>query len=418
MAEQRRPKGRPGRYAKFEIFEASLPDQMTKRPLYFDGIGFFKGANGCTVWVKLKLPRGGMFKGRSIPPGGAVEMKLGKRASWPWPELIAERDRLQGLADRGEPLEEVTVPTFGKYADEWLERKKTQLRSFGVTKGNVNTALKPTFGSKALNAITVADLNKWIGKQSASLKPSSVQRQLNTFNSIMNSALSEGLINENPYAKAHRVKGIEERQRFITESEYKKILSTVDRIERKQEKEKDSKPHQLRGWLKPYIEWAYESGMRRAEILNLTWANIRTLEGQMAKVEVRNTKTSNPRYVTCTGKMEAILKTLAALDREEGDNRLFPVSMTTLKRALTRLWKQCGVEDVRLHDMRRTHATLLMEMNIDPRTVAGRLGHTGTGMLAKRYAVNRGDEFAAGLFGQRSAGKAESPAAEPGESAG
>ncbi|HQA17713.1 MAG TPA: site-specific integrase, partial [Novosphingobium sp.] len=126
---------------------------MTKRPLYFDGIGFFKGANGCTVWVKLKLPRGGMFKGRSIPPGGAVEMKLGKRASWPWPELIAERDRLQGLADRGEPLEEVTVPTFGKYADEWLERKKTQLRSFGVTKGNVNTALKPTFGSKALNAI-------------------------------------------------------------------------------------------------------------------------------------------------------------------------------------------------------------------------------------------------------------------------
>jgi integrase len=233
----------------------------------------------------------------------------------------------------------------------------------------------------------------------------------------MNSALGEGLITENPYAKAHRVKGIEERQRFITESEYLKILSTVDRIEQKQEEEKDSK-HQLRGWLKPYIEWAYESGMRRAEILNLTWANIRTLEGQSAKVEVRNTKTSNPRYVTCTGKMEAILKTLAALDREDGDNRLFPVSMTTLKRALTRLWKKCGVEDVRLHDLRRTHATLLMEINIDPRTVAGRLGHTGTGMLAKRYAVNRGDEFAAGLFGQRRAGKVESPAAEPGESVG
>lgn len=412
MTQLRRPRGRPGRFAKFEAFEASLPALTGKRPAYCDGIGIYKGSNSCTVWAKINLPRGGTYKGRSIAPGGSAEIKLGKRTSWDWEKLLIERDRLQGRADRGEPLEDAIVPTFSEYADEWLERKKSQLRGYTVTRGHIKSALKPTFGNKTLNAIGVADVNRWIGKQSASLKPSSVKRQLTTFNAIMNSAVHEGLIEQNPSAKAHQIKGIEARQRFITADEYLQILATVDEIEAKQESEKESKPHQIRGWLRHYIEWAYESGMRREEILNLTWSNIRPLEGGITKVEVVNTKTSNPRFVTCTAKMGTILTELAELKRDEGDNRLFPVSMTTLKRTLTHLWKECGLEDVRLHDLRRTHATLLMDMNIDPRTVAARLGHTGTGMLARRYAVDRGDEFAAHAFGDRGAGKGENPAKE------
>lgn len=100
MPENKRPVGRPRRYAKFEAFEASLPPLMSKRPLYCEGIGFFRGATSYTAWVKVRLPRGGTYRGRSIPTGGSIEHKLGNRASWDWPQLLAERDRLQGLADR------------------------------------------------------------------------------------------------------------------------------------------------------------------------------------------------------------------------------------------------------------------------------------------------------------------------------
>ncbi len=72
--------------------------------------------------------------------------------------------------------------------------------------------------------------------------------------------------------------------------------------------------------------------------------------------------------------------------------------MTTLKRSLTALWKATGLNDVRLHDLRRSHATILMSKGIDPRTIAGRLGHSGTAMLAKHYAVDRGDKEAAAAF--------------------
>lgn len=399
MAIRVRPIGRPRRFAKFEEFEASLPKIMTKRPLYCDGIGHFKGASTHTVWVKIRMPRGGIYKGRSIPPGGSIELKLGHRSSWDWNQLIAERDRLQGLADRGESIEDIEVPTFADYAQGWLNRRKATLKGYGVAKGHVVTALDPAFGKKALNAISVADVNRWIGERSAELKPATVQRQLATFNAIMNDAAKSGVIERNPAARADRIKGIEPRQRFVTEEEWQRILAAVGKIEQEHEKDKDRTPQRVRGWLRNYVVWAYNSGMRRGEILSLTFGNVREIADGHTVIEVANTKTGKPRFVTCTKEMELIVARLRSLERVPDDNRLFPISMTTLKRSLTKLWKETGLGDVRLHDLRRTHATILIKRNIDPRTVAGRLGHSGTSMLAKHYAVNLGDVEAAKAFG-------------------
>ncbi|HUZ11781.1 MAG TPA: tyrosine-type recombinase/integrase [Caulobacteraceae bacterium] len=407
MAETKRPIGRPRRYAKFEEFEASLPKLMTKRPAYCDGVGIFNGATSATVWLKVRLPRGGVYRGRSIPAGGAVEHKLGKRTSWDWPQLIAERDRLQGLADRGEPLEVAEVETFAKYAAAWLERKKPVLKGYWVAHGHVVSALNPTFGKKALNIITVADVNRWIGQQSGKLKPGTVQRRLSTFNAIVNDAVRSGIIDRNPSQRADRIKGIEPRQRFVTTEEWQVILDTADKIEREHAVEKERRPGRIVGWLRHYVVWALESGMRRAEIHNLTWERIRRVDDETTVVEVVNTKTGKPRFVTCTDEMVDILASLRKLDRAEGDNRLFPVSLSTLKRSLTALWKATGLRDVRLHDLRRTHATILIQHRIDPRTVAGRLGHSGTTMLARHYAVDLGDIEAARTFSARLA-KAES----------
>jgi integrase len=398
MADAKRPVGRPGRYAKFEDFEASLPKLMPKRPAYCDGIGIFNGATTATVWVKIKLPRGGTHRGRSIPVGGSVELKLGKRASWDWPQLLAERDRIQGRADRGEPLEAVEVETFEMYAKGWLDRRKATLRAYGVAKGHVTSDLNPDFGKRTLNAITVADVNRWIGKQSAKVKPATVLRQLATFNAIMNDAVRSGVIERNPSERADRIKGIEPRLRFVTGEEWQIILDAADKIEREQEQDRERKPQRIRGWLRHYVVWAFQSGMRRAEIHELTWDRVREVNDETTVVEVLNTKTGKPRYVTCTAEMKSVLIALRTLDRARDDNRLFPVSMTTLKRSLTALWKATGLHDVRLHDLRRTHATILIQGNIDPRTVAGRLGHSGTGMLARHYAVDRGDIEAARAF--------------------
>jgi integrase len=138
--------------------------------------------------------------------------------------------------------------------------------------------------------------------------------------------------------------------------------------------------------------------MRRAEILALNWDNVREVDKDHTVVEVLNSKSDKSRFVSCTPDMKAIIEAQRALPRMDGDNRLFPLSMTTLKRSLAALWKATGLNDVRLHDLRRSHATILMSKGIDPRTIAGRLGHSGTAMLAKHYAVDRGDKEAAAAF--------------------
>ncbi|SHN51024.1 site-specific integrase [Erythrobacter sanguineus] len=400
MQQPKRPAGRPRRFSEFDRFEAELPNVMAKRPKYLHGIGLFKGATGCTVWLKIRLPHGGSYNGRMVPAGGSVEIKKGKRSSWTWQELIQERDRLQRLADHGEPLEAVQMPSFATYAAEWLDRKKTMLKSFGVTQGNVNRSLIPAFGKMALDAIAVGDVNRWIGNQRATLKPATVQRELNTFNAIMNDAVKNGLIDRNPATLADKPKGAEARQRFITAEEYNVILATCDRIEWEQEERREQTPHRIRGWLRHFIAWAYNSGMRRAEILALRWENIREVDQDHTVVEVLNTKSNKSRFVSCTPEMKAILAALRELPRDPEDDRLFPLSMATLKRNLRALWKATGLKDVRLHDLRRSHATILMSNGIDPRTIAGRLGHSGTAMLAKHYAVDRGDKEAAARFAE------------------
>lgn len=414
LVDAKRPVGRPGRYAKYEEFEAKLPKIMPKRARYYQGIGICNGATGSTVYLKIRLPRGGTFRGRSYAAGEALEFKIGNRASWDWPKLIEEHKRFQGLADRGEPLEAVEVETFATYSIGWLDRRKPTMRSYGVTKGHVVSVLNPTFGKKTLDAITVGDVNRWISQQAKKLKPSSIQRQLNTFKAIMNDAVRNEIIKRNPVERADKLKGIEPRLRFVSDDDLKVVLKAADNIEQDQEANKERTPHRIRGWLRFYVIWAYQSGMRREEILNLTWERIREGDNGVTAAEVTHTKTGNPRNVTCTDEMLSILVALRKLERVEGDERLFPISMTTLKRALTKLWKATGLDDIRLHDMRSTHATILLENGVDAHIVSGRLGHSRATLL-KHYAVYRGDVEAAKTFSARSAKAERVPGPEFGE---
>ena len=390
-----------------------MPEVMTNRARYKHSIGLYRGARDYTAWVKIRCPHGAVTGGKHIAPGKATEIKLGHRVSFDWAEMIAERDRLQALADKGLPLEDAPVPTFAAYAEDWLKRKEATHRSIAITRGNVRSALIPTFGKMPLDAIKVDDINRWIGKQSAKLKPSSVLRHFAVFKAIMNDAVRSEVIERNPAANADKIRGVEPRQRYVTEDELKIIVATAEKIEAEWEAKKEQAPQQKRGWLRHFVVWAYNSGMRRAEILSLKWSNVRPAEGKPTRIEVIHTKTAKPRHVTCTVEMEAILTELAKLERAPDDDRLFPVSMMTLKRSMSHLIEETGLPDVKLHDLRRTHATILMEQNIDPKAIAGRLGHSSIRMIDRVYSVYRGDALAAKSFGERGMAGTSSSAACP-----
>jgi integrase len=69
--------------------------------------------------------------------------------------------------------------------------------------------------------------------------------------------------------------------------------------------------------------------------------------------------------------------------------------------AFTRLRERCGLDGVRLHDLRHFNATSLLASGTDIRTVSGRLGHADASTTLDIYAhfVHEADEHAAGNIG-------------------
>jgi integrase len=364
-------RGRPSKYAGYDALVTNLPQGMEKRPKYLDGIGVFRGSRGMTAWLKIRLPNDGTLRGKSYPPNASVEIKMGNLASWNWERLIDKHRELQGRADRGEPLEDAPDVTFGQLAEEWLRRAENRIAAHETARIHVRKHLVPAFGTIALRQFSSPEINRWIARRLGSAAPGTVKRQFNTLRAILNDAVRSGLIDKSPCRNTDPIRGTVARQRFLTLEELVGLLAFA-------EKEAD--------WLSDFILWAVHSGMRKGEAQALVWSDVREVGPDRLLVQIRHTKSGQPRTVTCTRTMRDIIGRQKAR-RINGDERVFPVSKMTLRRRWEAARCKAGLGDVTIHDLRRTHSTHAAISGVDLRTLAARIGHTDLTMLQKHYAA-------------------------------
>ena len=194
---------------------------------------------------------------------------------------------------------------------------------------------------------------------------------MNTLNAILNDAVRSGIIEANPGRHADTIKGVVGRQRFLTLEELDELLASADKVA---------------DWLPDFILWCVHSGMRKGEIRALEWSNITTLGDDREFVLIETSKTDQPRTVTCTETMKDILVRQRAR-KLEGDERVFPVSPTALRKRWERARKLAKLEDVTIHDLRRTHSSHALVAGVDLRTLQVLLGHSSLAMLEKHYAA-------------------------------
>lgn len=380
-------RGRPSKYAEFDELLRSLPETMDKRPKYVRGIGVFRGSRDTTAWLKIRLPHGGVLKGRSYPPNASVEVKVGNLASWDWEALVTQHTQLQGKADRGEALEDTPDVTFADYAEEWLANAEQRVRAYDTERIAVRKSLVPELGKIGLRQLSTADINRWIARRLGAMKPASgmkvehraairikpatVQREFNTLRAILNDAARNGLIERSPTQNANAIRGAVPRQRFLTNEELVALLAIAETEAR---------------WLPDFILWAVHSGMRKGEMQDLVWSDVRELGAERVMVDVKRSKSGQPRFVVATRTMRDILKRQKRW-RIDGDERVFPVSKMTLRRRWEAARRRAGLGDVTIHDLRRTHSTHAAIAGVDLRTLAGRIGHSDLSMLQKHYAA-------------------------------
>lgn len=334
---------------------------MEKRPVYVNNIGIFRGKTGDRAFLKIFLRH----------QDKSIEIPVGKLSSWDWANLEAQRDRLQGKADRNEPLEDKKPISFKEYATGWLEIAKTRQKSYQTTKYCIEKSLMPTFGKKNIQDISVRDINLWQAKRMGEVKPASVQREKTMLKAVLNTALKEELIVRNPCNGSDKIKGIQARLRYWTKEELNKVLETAEEIDAQ---------------FKDYMLWALHSAMRRSEILRMEWKDIQHLPNGEIKIHVPISKSDKARQLPCNRQM---LKLLASQRKRvsNDEKRIFPISPKTIQRRIKEVREKSEVADIRLHDLRTLNITYALIAGVDPKTLTGITGHADLQMIQKHYSV-------------------------------
>ena len=88
------------------------------------------------------------------------------------------------------------------------------------------------------------------------------------------------------------------------------------------------------------------------------------------KTEKSNRIIKMPKFL-CE-EMQDYLKSLYGI---EPDERIFPITKNYLHREMDRGSAQAGVKRIRIHDLRHSHVSLLIEMGFSAVAIADRVGH-------------------------------------------
>jgi integrase len=157
-----------------------------------------------------------------------------------------------------------------------------------------------------------------------------------------------------------------------------------------------------------YVWLLFYTGCRRTELLKLTWGDVEILsrrrkDPRQGSILLRDTKGGEPRSVALSG---PAIEVLEALPRIEGNPHVFcgAVDGTHLdpKDHWQAVRKAAGLDELRLHDLRRTFGSWLGASGVSPKLIGTALGHKTD--ITSRVYVQLGE--AAGIKRQLAAAHA------------
>jgi len=380
---------------------------------------------------------------RSPHEGGAYPYKTRAGERWYWKAVITQPDgttrqkakrgfetKKAALDDLREALAasarggyaEPSRQPSGAYLAGWLESLRLAPSTVASYRKNVRLHIAPRIGAVPLASLTPVRLDALYRELEASgradrrkgegLSPRTVRYIHTTISSALRDAVDAGLLPRNPAAKAHPPTA------------------------------KQAASPEMHPWtaaqLGVFLGWSREhselhtawhvlamTGMRRGELLALRWrdvnldagtmtvrrsAGIVRVKGQGARIEEGPTKTNKPRVIDIDPGTVAVLRTWKrgrgglALSLARDDALVFGNLEGGHRQPehFSRTWNQTvcraigdgvDVPAVRLHDLRHTHATILLSDREPVSTVSQRLGHASEVVTLTIYShVLPGDQ--------------------------
>ncbi len=266
-----------------------------------------------------------------------------------------------------------TLTTFNQLADEYVRNFRDQ-KCFSNLKYYLVDEYRRVFGDRRLSEISYLDLESYRNQRKATPTRTGKARTLTTVNRemsvlrhIFNKAVEWEMMENNPFRKGSRLmfKENNHRLRFLSDVEIKALL--------------DACSHHLR----PIVEVAILTGMRREELLGLKWEQIRH-----GFIYLTETKSNKARQIPINDRLAQVLKELRLKNQLKSvfvfcDNQ--GRRFHEVKRSFASACRRAGIEAFRFHDLRHTFASHLVMAGVSLKAVQELLGHADLKMTM-RYA--------------------------------
>jgi integrase len=248
----------------------------------------------------------------------------------------------------------------------------------------IDLKILPYFGKLSMNAIKPADIRNW---QNTLIKEDYAETYLKTINNQLNALFNYAVkyydLKSNPCKKAGSMgKSNAEEMNFWTKQEFMQFIDYVT-----------DKRQSYIGFMMLY--W---TGMRIGELLALMPKDIdferKTISISKSYQRLNRRDIVTPPKTPKSKRVISIPEFLAVDLQEyissiysiEEDDRLFSVTKYFMEHEMRRGIKASGVKRIRLHDLRHSHASLLIEMGFTPLAIAERLGHERIETTMNTYA--------------------------------
>ena len=339
---------------------------------YFDSAtrGFMlevRASGGKTYYQRYTDERGRerQFK---IGPADILTIRQARRKA-----IQIKAQAILGSDPQKERQERRSVPTLHAFIeDRYLPFVRTYKRSWKTDEIVLRVHVLPNLGRLFLDEITTERIIDIVAKmQDDGYAPGTIARVIVILRFLFNLARKWSVLrtSENPAAGIPVPPDVE-RNRFLSPEETSRLVASI---------EADENITAAKA-----IRLLLLTGARRNEVTHAKWEHVDWEKGTLL---VPMAKSGKPRIITLSSSALALL---ASVKKLQGNPYIFPSPITGRPSASiyfpwNRIRKRAGLSDVRLHDLRHSFASYLVNAKKDLYVVQKLLGHSHA-RSTQRYA--------------------------------
>lgn len=279
---------------------------------------------------------------------------------------------------------DLKASTFADFVDRWLDdyaEVNTRPSTCANYRSIFRSSLVPYFGEYRLAEIQAEDVQRFVAHKLKAVGPNTVRKHLLLLKTMFNHAVLWGYMRDNPalYVRPPRLPHRE--MDFMTPDEVRLFLEAVH------------------PWYAPLFLTAIMTGMRLGELQALQWGDISWNNGTIRvqrsvwRGEFQDPKSK--RSIRTVGMPRRLAEVLSEYKAHAAANEHSLVFTTPAgkmldqsdlrRRVFEPTLERAGLRKMRIHDLRHTFASLLIDQGENLKYVQMQLGHASIQTTVDRY---------------------------------